>query len=373
MDVKIAFLFKKDSHFKAVHATALRLCAQYDCQSVFIGIDTDYCPTNHKEIVYLQRDNLDCLVDYDYVVACLGGYLLNFVIRRLANTQTKVVSIFPGIVSHYQLDAFISRFNADQVWLNSRADLKLYRRLCKLFKNPNNGILYGMSWLNQDDYNKSNIVIWQNEEAIFFEQTEILSSVERKRRFLNTMESIVISNPKITFKYKIRDNSTDEYFKFVRNHLSQFENVKIVEQLSSVDKFQAKYYLSISSSALIEGIVLGKHSYIVDKELLDRDGKDFYRGSNIELRYSILADTSTWVNAKWYKQRIYLPVDNVDLLSVIKKSHLITAKNRGLSSIRLMFFKLAFFFPKIPHLFLNKPRLTAIQKSLEYLSTKSYE
>lgn len=367
--MKIAFLFKKDSHFKAVKSTALRVCAQYNCESTFIGVDSQFIFNNEvNPVIYIDKERLNVLSEYDYVIACLGGYLLNRVITILRETSTKVISIFPGIVSHYQLDAFISRLNADQVWLNSRSDSELYSKICKLLNCPNNSILYGMSWLYQEDGIENDNLILQSEEAIFFEQTEILSSIERKRRFRNTIESLVLSNPQVKFKYKIRDNSTDKYFILLRNYLNQFENLDVVEKLTAIDISQAKYYLSVSSSALIEGIAFGKHSYIVDKELLDSDSREFYRNSDIELRNYVLNNISTPINNVWYTQRVSLPKNSVNLLSIHKKYSLVTIKSRNAQAIRLIIFKLAFFYPKFLHLAFNWPRVKAFQKSLEYLS-----
>ncbi len=369
--MKIAFLFKRDSHFKAVKSTALRVCAQYNCEPVFIGIDSDFSPSNEAySVVHIDKQDLTSLYEYDYVIACLGGYLLNQVVFALRDTDTKVISIFPGIVSHYQLDAFISRLNTDQVWLNSKADFDLYSKLCKLFKCSNNGIPYGMSWLNLENVINSNSVS-KTSEAIFFEQTEILLNTDskHKQRFINTLEEIITSNLAVKFKYKVRDNSTDKYFILLREHLDKFENVEIVKELTEINVLQAKYYLSVSSSALVEGIVYGKNSYIVDTGLLDLDSKEFYRNSNIELRNPILTQVSTSMNNKWYKHRVALPINNVDLLSIHKKHNFIAIKNRNHNSIRVIFFRLSLFYPKLVYLFLNKPKIIAIQKSLEYLGT----
>lgn len=329
MDVKIAFLFKKDSHFKAVHATALRLCAQYDCQSVFIGIDTDYCPINHKEIVYLQRDNLDCLVDYDYVVACLGGYLLNFVIRRLANTQTKVVSIFPGIVSHYQLDAFISRLNADQVWLNSRADYELYSKICKVLRIKNNGLLYGMSWIENLNVSRNKPSCERGyKHAIFFEQTNIPNVINNIDSFRRELNLIFAKNRKIFFKYKVRDNTELDFFVKLRQDVDKHENVRIVKELDYKDVQEADLYLSISSSALIEGLIYNKSVALIGRYLADAESREFFKGSGLYLK-DIHLYREINANDKWLRYRVKEPEKFVVLKS-IEKRYLDKPYNRNL-------------------------------------------
>lgn len=367
--MKIAFLFKRDSHFKAVQSTALRICAQYDCEATFIGIDSETIYSHEScSVIYTSKDNLSILSGYDYVIACLGGYLLNRTVSILKDTNTKVISIFPGIVSHYQLDAFISRLNADQVWLNSKADSELYSRICRLLKCPDNSTLYGMSWLDLKQSTNRSSFTPQSNKAIIFEQTEILSDSNSRKRFLKVLEKIIVLNPKIHFKYKIRNNSLDYYFLRLRKNLDQFKNVDVVHDLDHIDIAQASYYLSISSSALIEGIVYGKSSYIMDEGLLDSDSREFYSNSNIELTNLDLKNVSMSMNQCWYNQRVSLPIINVNLLSIHKKSVSVTFNRRSYSLIRLMILKLTFYYPKTAYLFINKPKIIAIQKSLEYLS-----
>lgn len=367
--MKIAFLFKRDSHFKAVKSTALRVCGQYNCEPVFIGMDSEFSPSNESySITYIDKYDLSCLSKYDYVITCLGGYLLNQVVSALRDTDTKVISIFPGIVSHYQLDAFISRLNADQVWLNSKADFELYNKICKLFKHPNNSILYGMSWLNPKSYTKKHNSILKCEEAVFFEQTEILSNAEKKQRYTHVIEKIVVLNPKVKFKYKIRNNSTDKYFLFLRSYLNKFENLNVIEELTENDILNAKYYLSISSSAIIEGIVNGKESYIIDMNLLDIDGNEFYRNSGIQLKNFILDKNCKSENKKWCKDRIFIPNVTVNLLNVKKINKYINARNRSNYYIFLIILKVSVQNPKIFNLIFKIERIRSIKKSLEYIS-----
>lgn len=368
--MNIAFVFQKDSHFKAVHATALRLCEQYKCEPVFIGIDTDYCPKNRKdkEIVYLQRDNLDSLAGYDYVVACLGGYLLNFVIRELAITQTKVISIFPGIVSHYQLDAFISRLNADQVWLNSKADYKLYSKICKVFRVKNNGILYGMSWLSSGLLSDGVQGI-QDDRAVIFEQTSIISTHSKKAQWVYLLDKIIINNPNVLFIYKIRDNSSDKFFIELRKKLNKHDNVIVAKNLKIDDILRSKYYLSISSSALVEGLIYGKASYLLDLKMLDWDSDEFYKHSNINLKKFELKNNGYNLNEEWFKERVLSPLSHINLYKVNKKNKHLRDIKRPRVFLKMRLVQLAILDISVAKIFFNSSRVKAIKKSLEYLSS----
>lgn len=372
--MKVAFLFKRDSHFKAVKSTALRLCSQYNCEPTFIGIDSKYFPTDKvHSIVHIDIQDLTSLSKYNYVIACLGGYLLNHVITELRDTTTKVISIFPGIVSHYQLDAFISRLNADQVWLNSKADLTLYKKICKIFKINNNGILYGMSWLCLNSCNHTNLTLIKREEsAIFFEQTEIANNDSDKKKIVEAINKLVIANSSISFKYKIRDNTEDIYFLALRDYINKMTNVEVVTELSDSNISNAKYYLSISSSALIEGLIEGKKSFIIDYKLMDLDSREFYKGSNIHLKnYKI--PTSMQINPAWYDQRVGIPKQEVDLFSVGKNKIYVNSNQRSLSYIILKIIKLIPIYPKMAFLLKSKHKILGFQKSLEYLSFNKNE
>ncbi|WP_227429029.1 DUF6716 putative glycosyltransferase [Psychrobacter sp. I-STPA6b] len=366
--MKIAFLFQRDSHFKAVHATALRVCKQYNCKADFIGINTDFSSDSMPNAIYINNHDLSILYKYDFVIACLGGYLLNIVIKYLSDTNVRVISLFPGIVSHYQLDAFISRLNADQVWLNSKADYLLYKKICKIFRVPNNSILYGMSWLDLDLKRQKQLAEKKN-VAILFEQTEILNTVKKRRELAKTIMELVVANPNVLFKYKIRDNTKDLFFIELRENISQLDNVHILDELDKKTIVSASCFLSISSSALIEGLVYGVNSYIINKNLLDNFSQEFYKGSNLELNsLKLYLNNTQDLCLYWYDYRVSLPRRIVDLKCIMKKKKSLSTRQRGILAIRIMLIKLIILYPKMNFSILREKHIKVIQKSLEYIS-----
>ncbi|WP_350655695.1 DUF6716 putative glycosyltransferase [Psychrobacter sp. S1-30-MNA-CIBAN-0213] len=367
--MKIAFLFKRDSHFKAVKSTALRVCVQYNCEPVFIGIDSDYSPSNESySITYIDKYDLSCLSEYDYVIACLGGYLLNQVVSALKDTDTKVISIFPGIVSHYQLDAFISRLNADQVWLNSKADLDLYSRICKLMNVKNNGLLYGMSWIDSKLVSKGNLNSYSGpKKAIFFEQTAVTPDLNSKRNLKSALIETFERNRDVFFKYKIRKNTSDTYFTDLRLSVSKFENVDVIDSLTDKDIKEATYFFSVSSSAIVEGLILNKICYILDSKFLDLDSKEFFNCSGLKLTGNITDKKSNNVNKKWLFYRVKKPLHEVDLLNIKKVAFPLYLKKRNVYKIRFFVTKLSLKKPILLKILFRKSRLITIQKALEYL------
>ncbi|WP_350588054.1 DUF6716 putative glycosyltransferase [Psychrobacter sp. 78a-MNA-CIBAN-0178] len=364
--MKIAFLFKRDSHFKAVKSTALRVCAQYKCEATFIGIDAEVqCSHESCSIIYITKEDLGILVEYDYVIACLGGYLLNCTIAMLKDTDTKVISIFPGIVSHYQLDAFISRLNADQVWLNSKADFELYNNICRLFRCSNNGILYGMSWI--DSYHSYNDAKDNYEEAIFFEQTEILNSKKSRRVFLERLDTIIKFNPEIAFKYKVRNNSTDSFFIELRKKINLYANVEVIDKLELESINRASYFLSISSSAIVEGLINNKKSYLIDCKLMDDDAKEFYEKSNLKLANINLKKCLDNKDQQWYSQRVKKPKINIELICINKRIEYLNINNRDFLNIRFFILKICIKHPHLLVLIFKKEKIKEFQKALEYL------
>lgn len=357
--MKIGFVFQRDSHLKAVYATALRLVTQYKKADIkFFGIEVSidvHIPSSFDG-VRLSLAEIDQLGHCDYLVCCLGGFLLNKLIGRFQSTNTKIISIFPGVVSHYQVDAFITRFNADQVWLNCLDDYEFYARLCQTFKVKNNGLLYGASWFIATECHKS----YHQDKVIFFEQTQLELDDYLTKRILAQLVSLVENYPNRLFLYKTRNNINNQYLEIIRQNLASFSNVRLVDELSDIDICQADSYISISSSAIVEGLLQGKNCYLLSRSYLDKDAAEIFGWCGMFL------DEPSSLNLGWFKGRI-CPPKNIADLENIKKNQLTQFSTRHLSSIVLRLSKILLHYPKIWVVLLQKTKLKAIQKSLEYL------
>lgn len=298
--MKIGFVFQRDSHLKAVHATALRLIIQYRQADIrFFGIeaDADVNILSSFDGVKLSLDEADQLGDRDYLICCLGGYLLNKLIQKFQSTNVKIISIFPGIVSHYQIDAFITRFNADQVWLNCPADYEFYARLCKAFGVKNNGILYGASWFIHGKCQKDSL----ENKTIFFEQTQLNLNDSLIEKMLTQLNVLIQEHPNRLFIYKTRNNMQSQSLEIIRQNLTSLPNVKLVDELSDNDICQADSYLSVSSSAIVEGLLLGKNCYLLSRSYLDQDTAEIFARSGMFL------DELNFLSLDWLEHRIYPP------------------------------------------------------------------
>lgn len=356
--MKLGFVFQKDSHLRAVLATAFRLRKDYPQAKIqFFVIDapSDSMQWLPDGVVFLSVENLTPMQDCDYLVCCLGGYLLNKVIGQYHQTQTKIIALFPGIVSHYQLDAFITRFNADQVWLNCPADVQFYTKLCQVFGVPNNGVLYGASWFLQ----KNNQSI-SDGSTIFFEQTQIINNQATAQKIELQLIGLIKKNPNIPFIYKLRENIHNEYLVTMREHLAQFANVQMVSVLNDSDVQKADTFLSISSSAIVEGLLLGKQCYLLDKAYLDDDAREFFGQSNLFLSGNLSP------NPNWLTDRVFAPVSTV-ILETISKQSPKKFHQRSLIVVVVKMVLLAWRYPKLFFLFGKSDRIRTIKKSLEYL------
>lgn len=367
--MKLGFVFQRDSHLKAVQATALRMSAQFpDAQIQFYGIDSNPEILKGINALNINSKSLEQLSDCDYLICCLGGYLLNIVIAAFRHTHTKVISLFPGIVSHYQLDAFISRLHADQVWLNSKSDYLLYREICKVFQVENNGVCYGMGWLNLPTASKTDQLQSSNaiRSVIFFEQIEILSNTKNQRLFSNLMLGLFQNHPNVSFFYKTRKHLASDFLENFRQQISLMHNVIVVDNLTHEQIDSADAYLSISSSALIEGLVMHKNVGLLDIRLMDKCAMEFYHGSNLFIKKNRMAFFAP--NKVWEDQRIAPPKQDIDLDCIKKnQSWVPLTKKRRLASIMLYVLKLAVSHPKLIGLGFSKESLESIQKALEYL------
>lgn len=336
----------------------MRVCQQYpQAKSQFFAIDTWCQEELPVDVSLVGIDELNLLKSCDYLICCLGGYLLNKVIRQYKQSSTKIISLFPGIVSHYQLDAFISRFNADQVWLNCPADLKLYGALCQAFGVENNGILYGASWFMDMPYHKIN----GNGGVVFFEQTQIINDEQTAYQIEHQLLEIIKKNPHKTFIYKLRQNVHNKYLIDIRKNIEQFKNVKVTDSLAMKDICHADTYISISSSALIEGILLGKKSYLLGRSYLDFDSREVYEDSGMFLDLP-----NQTFNLDWCSSRVQAPDRLVDLFNCNKQPSAYFNQKNVLAIVWRLFL-VAYSNPKIWKIFLKNGRFKSIQKSLSYL------
>lgn len=352
-------MFQKDSHFKAAYATAMRVGQQYpQAQGQFFALNAQFGDGDLPiDVLRVDIDGLEALSDCDFLFCCLGGYLLNKVIKYYQQTQTKIISLFPGIVSHYQLDAFISRFNADQVWLNCPADFELYTHLCRVFGVKNNGILYGASWFIDIPSRQPQI----NSSIIFFEQTQVINNLKTAKEVQQQLGDVIQKNPNKPFIYKMRHNVYNEYLAEIRQYVGKFQNVTVVDDLTIDDISHADTYISISSSAIIEGVLLGKQCWLLSQSYLNDDAIEIFKDS-----YIFLDLPSQTLNLNWVNSRIYSPKKSFDVNGVIKQQS-IHFKKRSLIHIIGWLAFVAWQHPKIWRLCFQKRKLKSIQKSLEYL------
>lgn len=358
--MKLGFVFQKDSHLKAVQATALRLSGQYaNAEIQFYALDSD-TETGQIDAVNLATTELQAMRDCDYLICCLGGYLLNKVINQFTKSDTKVIALFPGIVSHYQLDAFISRFNADQVWLNCQADYDLYAKLCQVFGVKNNGILYGIAWFFDKtaythNYQKS------KPSTIFFEQTQIISNPVMAQTIEQKLIKFIQSQPNKPFIYKMRENIHSDYLVRMRKNIANFDNVRMFSYLVDNDICQADTYLTVSSSAVIEGLLLDKRCYLLGAACLNMDSREIFIDSGL-----FIEGSTGLPKQQWFKNRVQKPLAKVDL-SQIAKNHRTDFVRRNYLMIISKIVRLSLAYPKILKISTDEQRIKSIQKSLEYL------
>lgn len=341
--------------------TALRVMKQYaDADFCFFGLVTDgrIKPNIGQPYQVVTRDTLSVMVDCDYLICCLGGYLLNQLIKHYERSAIKVIALFPGVVSHYQLDAFITRFNADQVWLNCPADKVFYAQLCRAFGVRDNGVLYGASWADESLPSCQ----MADGSVIFFEQTQLITDSVMMNRVAAQLVGIIQSKPNRRFIYKTRNNIHSEHLSYIRKQVKIFPNVTIVHELSQKDITKASEYISISSSAIIEGLLQGKQCYLLSNKYLDDDNYEIFGNSGIALD-----NISPIINQDWLAERVYMPIKHVNLQDINKKQRLLSFSKRDIGAIVWRLMGVCLHYPKLCRIALDRVRLKAVWKSLEYL------
>ena len=241
--------------------------------------------------------------------------------------------------------------------MNCPADKVFYTQLCCAFGVRDNGVLYGASWADESLPSRQMV----DGSVIFFEQTQLIIDGVTADKVVTQLIGIIQSKPSRRFIYKTRNNIHNEHLLYIRKQVQALPNVVIAHELSQQDIAKASEYLSISSSAIIEGLLQGKQCYLLSDEYLDDDNREIFGGSGI-----FLDNLSSAVSQNWLAERVHMPSEYVELQDIEKQCSIRFPK-RGIRVIVWRLMGMCLYYPKLCRIALDRVRLKAVWKSLEYL------
>ncbi|SAI74838.1 Uncharacterised protein [Bordetella ansorpii] len=258
------------------------------------------------------------------VVLSCGGRDINRILHLFPESQPRpfFVSLFPGIVLRSQLDAFITRLRCDLVLLNSRADLESYGRICDLLRVPFNGILYGAGWFEAAAVDRAT----EAPLTVFFEQIDVPHRKPQRRALADGLARLALRHPERQFLIKARDPvaGTGRRSRGVDGHIDdrvsdfvacqrRLPNLHISQAPVSQLLSDADSCVTISSSAAIEALLMGRRTYLLADYPARQNYGGFFQGSGLLVRLADLdpgrqpAPIKEWLHANVMDPRTTLP------------------------------------------------------------------
>ncbi len=303
-------------------------------------------------------------IDYAYMsVVGSGGKDLNKYIYE--NEKDIFISLFPGIVADNQIEAFISRLKCDLVLVNSKKDEQQLKKICKIFKVPYNGFLYGASWYSKCEKIDNSLLI--KKYIVFFEQIDVPKVKTKRLDLLQKLCDLARKNPNRNFLIKSREEFVERDSSLV-SLSKEFifpKNLNFTKIDTNILIHHMDVGISISSSTAIEAILAKKRFILISDYGYKNTYLDFYKNSNLILRFNCIDfEKLLNVDENWKKLNIESPYSNIKKLETVLMN--IQKTNRCLDVNILTWIKLIISYPKI---FLNNPKITykKLQKSIKMI------
>lgn len=320
MQIRVFIIYRGFAHQKATKLIKNWFVTEFQCETVEISLN----------------DNLDSVVQLtsakkgDIIVMSCGGRDINNLFKKFNLKETITIALFPGILVNEQLDAFITRLSCSVVLLNSRKDELRYRKICKIFKVPFNGVLFGPAWFPPYIPQKFVSHDSKKKHVIFFEQTMVPFSNKDRKFLADELWELARKNGNILFSIKERKAE----YTIKQLSISHFLNQKkVLENLRSVSNEVGELlaigdiFISISSSALVEALVLGKNVHVLNDFKHIKHYSGFFKSSGLEVSFRLLnLENSKIPDSRWAYNNLYNPNDGLHNLG-LKLKELSNAQN----------------------------------------------
>lgn len=316
----IVVVYRHYAHEKAARLLARALASHGGWQVLWHGLSAY---DDDADALKKTLERASCVV-----LSC-GGRDINRILGLFPQTRPRPVfiSLFPGIVLRSQLDAFITRLRCDLVLLNSRADLQVYGRICDLLRVPFNGILYGAGWFEATAEQASSDVPGAPSTTVFFEQIGVPHRLQDRQTLADGLVRLALRYPDRQFLIKSRDpvknaaagtfgpheaQSLDRVSDLVARHPG-LPNLHITGAAVSQLLMVADSCMAISSSAVIEALLMGKPAYLLADYPARQNFVEFFQESGLQVRLSDVdldrrpAPDAGWMLANVTDPRTTLP------------------------------------------------------------------
>lgn len=301
--MKVLFVYRNFSHLKSTRMLSNTLQKK--------GLNIEIIPV---ECLYQKDDVAKYLCEYALLFLSLGGRDINRIINCLNGCKARplTISLFPGIVVDEQLEAYVTRLKCDLVLLNSKKDAELYKLICRLGGIADNGYLLGPAWYEANKNDQC-----RPRSYVYIDQIKIPNRKKQRVALLNMLAMLANRHKDASIIIKPRNDQINHPLS-LNNLLNQIEVPKnLTVSFDPVEDIlsSAEGLLTISSSASIEGILMGKKVFIVQNFSSRKSYSHFFDNSGLQCSLETLnLYQKQEVNPVWLKKNVENPCENVENL-----------------------------------------------------------
>lgn len=308
MTKMIYCLYIHDSHYRAVQLLAGYLSDHgHTVRMVDIGA------------LFSQNANqpMETMESGSVVITAIGGGKLKKIFPYLKSKEMTVVSLFPGIIHHSRLEDLLGKWFSDLVLVNSLRDKKIYSLFCKIHGLKDNAHLFGCGWA---DLKNQDLLISSESYFVFIEQLGIPKTAAEAAYLLDQLDALAKRTAKrCVIKLRQSDGmSAPEMdgkslwagFNGTRHKNISFSSDALNKLLSKAD-----FVLSVSSSALLQAILMKKPTFVISDFGRRNYYVDFFSGSKIIYNLKKLPKNIS-ANPLWVKNNCTNPLATIDYIYV---------------------------------------------------------
>lgn len=250
--------------------------------------------------------DLSGISEVDVIVAATGGRLLNHMINTMNGSRRPIfISVFPGILVDEQLEALLTRVNADIVCMNSRKDFDRFSRICSALQIGSRGLLTGPLWSMPSKISAPPLIN-PNRYHLFAEQ-DIIPNDQAVEKLSALLADLANRFPED--KFLIRGHpKTVEGGNKSRMALQNFPSNVSYHEGGFLDWNCIASVITISSSLAVTAVFNEVPTYIVTNFGSKNVHTSYFKGSGLLTRMEdINLSVPRELNREWCQQNIFFP------------------------------------------------------------------
>lgn len=236
------------------------------------------------------------ILNYDVVLSCLEGLSTRRLVHYLVehgDQRPYVVCVYPGLILRYAYDGFSMRAAADQLWLNSKRDVKAYTAMGKSFGlEVSNARLFGNASLLETVVREENAE--KSGPIVFFEQAVIPRFYEERKYLVSELCTLARRFPERQLLVKARaagkKATLHRAWHAIEDLLQEHaeigkqipDNLHLTEEKAHVLLGKAAHCITVSSTVAVEALYANVPTTILsDFGAHDDYGLQYFYGSGL--------------------------------------------------------------------------------------------